>query len=146
MTLEARLQICYVLHFLLAMAFLLHPGQGQHQLSVTNGYGGGTYNAGEKVHVFAKYSQENELVSGWDSNVDIGNTDGKLGLKGEWHFSFNMPASDVTLRPRLDQFPLEPKQLIDLTLSSSTGTELPVWYYIPKNPVGVVGFFHGSGS
>ena len=146
MTLEARLQICYVLHFLLAMAFLLHPGQGQHQLSVTNGYGGGTYNAGEKVHVFAEYTQENELVSGWDSNVDIGNTDGKLGLKGEWHFSFNMPASDVTLRPRLDQFPLEPKQLIDLTLSSSTGTELPVWYYIPKNPVGVVGFFHGSGG
>ena len=135
-----------MLHLLLAIAFLPQLGQGQHQLSVTSGYGGGTYSAGEKVHVFAKYNQEGELVSGWDSNVPIGNTDGKLGLEGEWHFSFNMPAADVTLRPRLDEFHLEPEQLIDLKLTSSTGTELPVWYYIPENPVGVVGMFHGSGG
>ena len=103
------------------MVFLLHSGQGQHQLSVTDGYGGGTYSAGETVHVFAKYDLDQEVVTGWESNTEIGTTDGKLGLEGEWHFSFEMPAADVTVMPRPREFLLKREQLTDLTLKSSKG-------------------------
>ncbi len=83
--------MCTWQYFILFIVSAPRPGQGQHRLYIRSGYGAGIYSAGESVHVFAN-NTSNEEVTGWDSNADIGATDGKYGLNGEWHFSFKMPA------------------------------------------------------
>ena len=64
-----------------------------HQLSVEQGYGAGTYEAGDVVHVFADFLPGNEVVTHW---VEI------WTYPPEWHHQFVMPEHDVTLTAHVE--------------------------------------------
>ena len=128
----------------LVMSLFPYVVRGSHSLTVHGGYGGGTYDAGDLVHVFADIDPEKDIVTGWNTSFAVAETDGKYGVQGEWHFSFEMPAADIVLRPQIYRAPLSKEQLVDAKVKSQSGKDIPFWYYIPKNPVGLVGMFHGS--
>eukprot|EP00943_MAST-04B_sp_MAST-4B-sp1_P008793 g8793.t1 len=125
--------LAYFLFFCLSFA------EGKYTLNVNDGYGGGPYDAGALVHVFANIDPGTEIVTGWNATVGIGAIDGKSGLRGEWHFSFKMPSKNVTLTPIVNKISFLREQLEETTINN-----IPVWYHVPKNPVGLVGFFHGT--
>jgi len=107
---------------------------GPFQVTVEGGYGGGVYAVGETVHAFAANDPHSELVVGWSA-------DGLAGpLPAEWHVTFEMPASDVTLSPVVEQVSLE----LEEKLVNGTTTEKRLFAHVPDGAKGVLFVFHGT--
>lgn len=60
------------------------------QVTVVNGFGSGTYEAGSKVHIWSDHNPRTEILMNWSGDTDI------LMDTGEWHTSFVMPSRNVT--------------------------------------------------
>ena len=60
-------------------------------VTVTGGYGGGTYTTGTVVHVWSAASTVDAVVRPWSGDADL------LADPMEWHSTFVMPAHDVNL-------------------------------------------------
>ena len=104
-----------------------------YQLSVEQGYGAGTYEAGDVVHVFADFLPGNEVVTHWSGDLD---------LSPEWHHQFVMPAHDVTLTAHVEttDFAFEEIEY------PGVQENIRVFYAVPSNPLGVLFLFHGTGG
>lgn len=106
--------------------------EGPYTLVVEDGYGSGTYMAGEEVHVFAGNDPWSSVVTGWE------------GAQGaEWHFVFTMPARDATLRPQTQPALME---LQTTEVPNAQGGTTRVLWAAPPEPRGLIYFFHGTGG
>ncbi|MEZ5137442.1 MAG: hypothetical protein R2711_01255 [Acidimicrobiales bacterium] len=62
-----------------------------HQVTVSGGFGSGSYAPGAIVHVWADVDPRTEVVTGWSGDDEL------LVGPQEWHTTFTMPARDVAL-------------------------------------------------
>ncbi|MBL7999039.1 MAG: serine hydrolase, partial [Candidatus Kapabacteria bacterium] len=112
-----------------------------YELTVTNGYGGGRYKAGDTVHIFARAMQANEVFGEWlnDANLVFSES------RNEWHVSFIMPSANVnctaTFRP-LDTAAVR----IRYEQIRGEAENKNVYYSFPPAMQGVAFLLHGSGG
>ena len=106
------------------------------QVTVTNGFGSGTYEAGSMVHIWANHNPRTQVVMHWSGDSGI------LTDVGEWHTSFVMPSRNVTFIAELTE------TSFNLTEAQFNGRfrSKTVRYFIPPNPVGLVHITHGAGG
>lgn len=64
-----------------------------YNLAVNNGYGDGTYQAGDTIAIYCQELLNNETFADWTFSIPVQNvTD-----TGEWWVRFVMPNTDVTV-------------------------------------------------
>jgi len=106
------------------------------QLTVSNGFGSGMYEAGSTVHIWANHNPRAQVVMRWSGDSDV------LMDVGEWHTSFVMPSRDLTLNAELTETSFS---LIEAQFDGRDRSKT-VRYFIPPNPVGLVHITHGTGG
>ncbi len=106
------------------------------QVTVTNGFGSGTYEEGSTVHIWSDHDPRTQVVANWSGDSEI------LRDRGEWHTSFVMPSRNVTFTAELIDTTFN---LVEEQFSGRDRTKT-VRYFIPSTPLGLVHFTHGTGG
>ena len=112
--------------------------QELYKVDVVDGWGGGTYRAGDTVHVFSRALDAREVFNRWESTPEV-----VFMLPDEWHTTFIMPDNNVSVGAHLDTLPL-----YELKEEQINGVERPkrVYHVLPPSPRGVVFLYHGTGG
>lgn len=112
-------------------------GTDSFTVSVTGGYGGGTYREGDTVHLFSEAYGALQLFNGWTGDTDL------LDAPAEWHTWFIMPARNVSVTAHV-----RPMESFALQFARVQGKARlkPVYYYFPTGLKGVVYLLHGTGG
>ncbi len=106
-------------------------------VTVTGGYGSGSYPPGTTVHVWSSVSTTDGVARRWSGDDEL------LAGPGEWRTTFVMPDRDVTLVAN------STTQSVPLTVETISGvTSVPktVRYHFPPDMRGVVLLSHGTGG
>jgi predicted esterase len=106
-------------------------------VTVNNGYGSGTYKAGDTVHVWSTAMANTQVFDNWSGYDNL------LENKGEWHNIFIMPSQNVTLTATLKTVPT-----ININFERIKGANIlkNVHYFFPPNHKGMVFLLHGTGG
>ncbi len=105
------------------------PATGDHALTVTAGFGGGQYAAGDVVRVWSGLNPQTSYLADWHAT---------LADPGEWNSTFTMPDADTTLTATVSG---PGSELYNQTI---VGFDRPVLGWRPTTPRGIVLFFHGA--
>ncbi|HTJ12954.1 MAG TPA: hypothetical protein VL547_13045, partial [Dinghuibacter sp.] len=106
-------------------------------VTVINGYGGGTYKIGDTVNVWSTANPADSVFGAWTGYGAL------LENAGEWHNSFVMPSTNVTLtatKASLVSFSLKYEQIRGVNILKN------VYYYFPASQKGIVYLCHGTGG
>ena len=128
-------------NFITLLAIITLPIYGSAQsftVTVTNGYGSGTFNAGDTVHIWAKELKQDTVFTYWSGDTTL------LNYPNEWHQLFIMPNKNVSFTANFDT--LIPSATLQSENIQGADTIKPVLYYFPQNPIGVVFLFHGTAG
>ena len=109
----------------------------QHTVTVTNGYGSGTYNTGDTVHIWSTAYDSTQTFDAWTGDVSL------LESAREWHSWLVMPGYDVNFTAHTRSMPpyqIQYEQIMGVNNLKN------VYYYFPPNYKGVVYLFHGTGG
>jgi len=106
------------------------------QVTITNGFGSRTYEAGSTVHIWSNHNPRTQVVMGWSGDIAF------LPDTGEWHTSFVMPSRNITLSAELQSTSF---QLVEEQFDGRDRSKT-VRYFIPPNPIGFVHITHGTGG
>jgi hypothetical protein len=106
-------------------------------LTVNNGYGSGTYQAGDTVHIWSVAYDSTKTFGQWTGDV------ASLHRPKEWHTTLTMPNQNISVTAVIDNMPT-----YSITYEVMQGFNNPknVYYFYPPNPIGVVYLFHGTGG
>ena len=106
-------------------------------LTVNNGYGSGTYQAGDTVHIWSVAYDSTQTFGEWIGDISF------LDRPKEWHTTMIMPNQNVSVTAVIDNMPT-----YAITYEVMAGLNNPknVYYFFPTNPIGVVYLFHGTGG
>lgn len=115
------------------------PGdaQGPFQLTVTGGFGTGTYAPGQTVHVWADLRPWTEFLTGWSGDATL------LDYPDEWHGTLIMPARDVSLAATVE---VREEAFEASTYKGVTQFDKAVIAHIPKQPKALLFLLHGTGG
>lgn len=125
--------ICFATCSLFAQTFTL---------TVQNGYGGGSYNAGDTIHIWSQEWSAAGTFSHWSGDTTY------LLMPHEWHTQVVMPARNVTIKANIQNLPTGTSNFFSFTLIRGKNIIKPVYYYFPANgnPEAVVWLWHGTGG
>ena len=106
-------------------------------LTVNNGYGSGTYQVGETVHLWSVAYDTTQTFGEWTGDISF------LDRPKEWHTTMIMPNQNVSVEAVIDNMPT-----YAITYEVMEGLNNPknVYYFFPSNPIGVIYLFHGTGG
>lgn len=109
---------------------------GSFTVTVNNGYGSATYNAGDTVHIWSRECSNSETFTQW-----IGDTSAFVG-KNEWHTWFVMPAQNMTVTASFQpvNYNMTHEYIMGKNLLKS------VYYNLSPSNKGIVYLFHGAGG
>ncbi len=114
------------------------PGNGDSaNVTVVNGYGSGRYKIGDTVDIWSNAIPADSIFSTWSGYNSL------LNNSGEWHSTFVMPSTDLTLTAAY--LPITP---VALQYQQIRGMNIlkNVYYYFPPNAKGLVYLLHGTGG
>lgn len=106
-------------------------------LTVNNGYGSGTYQAGDTVHIWSVAYDSTKTFGQWSGDV------ASLHRPKEWHTTLTMPSQNISVTAVIDNMPT---YSITYELMQGLNNPFNVYYYFPPNPIGIVYLFHGTGG
>jgi hypothetical protein len=115
----------------------LLTAKAQYTLTINNGYGSGTFAAGDTVNIWAKEIPANNVFDKWSGPVAL------LRDSAEWHTTLIMPASNVTLTANFSAyipFSMPVEQI------RGKNNLKNVYSYFPTPMKGVIFCFHGTGG
>jgi len=119
-------------------AFILNIVKAQtFNLTVNNGYGSGTYNAGDTTHVWSIEYDSTKFFKTWSGDTSF------LSLPNEWHTFLVMPAQNVTVTANIQTvtpFTFNYEQIQGMTNMKN------VYWYFPPNMKGVIYYLHGTSG
>jgi len=116
------------------------PGGGASDsatVTVINGYGSGRYKVGDTVDIWSNAIAPDSVFNTWTGYNNL------LNNAGEWHSTFIMPQSDVTLKAScnyLAPFSLKYEKIKGINSLKN------VYYYFPSTQKGIVYLCHGTGG
>ncbi|MES2621656.1 MAG: T9SS type A sorting domain-containing protein [Bacteroidota bacterium] len=124
---------------LLFFAFTIFSANifAQYTLVVVNGYGGGSYNAGDTVHVWCSAIPTNQVFDKWTGDISF------LDSKDEWHTILVMPSQSISVSA---SFRTIGAYSINHESIMGRDTLKQVYSYFPPNFKGVIFCFHGTGG
>ena len=105
-------------------------GTVPHVLTVSGGYGGGSYLAGQIVHVWAAVDPATEYVTGWSGGT----------TSNDWSTTVVMPDADTTVTASKTAAALS----FTDTMYTLAGSDRSVLTAIPSSPRGLVLFYHSA--
>ena len=93
-------EFCQMKWILLCLFFSVIISNAQtYNLTINNGYSGGTYKAGTRVHIYSESNPNNNVVfNEWTSNIPI-----QMDQKDEWHTIITMPNNNVIINATFSQ-------------------------------------------
>jgi hypothetical protein len=106
-------------------------------VTVVNGYGSGRYKVGDTVDIWSNAIASDSVFNTWTGYNNLQNN------SGEWHNSFIMPQSNVTLTAScnyLAPFTLKNEKIRGINNLKN------VYYYFPAGHKGIVYLCHGTGG
>ena len=106
-------------------------------LTVNNGYGSGTYQAGDTVHIWSMAYYSTKTFGEWTGDI------ASLHRPKEWHTILTMPNQNISVTAVIDNMPA---YSITYELMQGLNNPFNVYYYFPPNPIGIVYLFHGTGG
>lgn len=109
----------------------------QFTLTVTNGYGSGTYNAGDTINIYSKEFPLTDVFDKWTGDVSF------LEYADEWHTTVIMPSQNVAVTAHtrtIGAFAINHESIM------GRDTLKEVYSYFPPNFKGVIFCFHGTGG
>ena len=106
-------------------------------LTVNNGYGSGTYQAGDTVHIWSVAYDSTKTFGQWTGDI------ASLHRPKEWHTTLTMPNQNISVTAVIDNMPT---YSITYELMQGLNNPFNVYYYFPPNPIGIVYLFHGTGG
>jgi hypothetical protein len=106
------------------------------QVSVNGGFGSGSFNAGDTVHVFANAVSNSQVFDKWTGNATF-------IYDNEWHGRFVMPENDVEVSANYRTIPLFSMEFEDILLAESSKK---VFYHFPEVVRGTIFLFHEAGG
>lgn len=126
------------LALLLACLGSLFQTQAQtYTLTVINGYGSGSYEPGDTVHVWSEAYDNTRTFSQWSGAVE------NLARPKEWHTTLVMPAENISISAEIVDMPP-----YAITLEQIMGVNIMknVYHFFPADPKGVIHLFHGTNG
>jgi hypothetical protein len=112
------------------------PAAGNtYTVTVNNGYGSGSYKAGDTVHIFSKEWSSDKVFDAWAGDITV------LPHGNEWHEWFIMPAKNISLTATTKN-----SAVFTLINTSIRGRDMMkhIYYYFPPAHKGFVYLLHGS--
>lgn len=109
-----------------------------YTVTVTSGYGSGTFSPGDTVHVFSRAMTADEVFSVWTNNANVA-----MEGRTEWHASFVMPNANVQVAATYRSIP--PFSLQQEKIKGVENVK-NVYSYFPAQTRGVVFLYHGTGG
>lgn len=109
-----------------------------HNLTVIGGYGSGSYQVGDTVHVWCEAYDDTKTFSTWNGDSPF------LTNPHEWHTTLVMPNQDVSVTSQIANMPA-----YNINYEQIMGADnlKNVYSFFPPNPKGLLYLFHGtSGS
>jgi len=106
-------------------------------LTVNNGYGSGTYQAGDTVHIWSIAYDSTKTFGQWTGDIS------SLHRPKEWHTTLTMPNQNMSVTAVIDNMPT---YSITYELMAGLNNPFNVYYYFPASPIGIVYLFHGTGG
>ncbi|TND09143.1 MAG: hypothetical protein FD123_1546 [Bacteroidetes bacterium] len=106
-------------------------------LTVNNGYGSGTYSAGDTVHVWSLEYDSTKFFKAWSGDTSF------LSLPNEWHTFLVMPAQNITVTANIQTvtpFTFNYEQIQGMTNLKN------VYWHFPTSMKGVIYYLHGTGG
>ncbi|HLA58860.1 MAG TPA: hypothetical protein VK622_08870 [Puia sp.] len=106
-------------------------------VTVINGYGSGQYRVGDTVDIWSNAIAADSVFNEWTGDNNL------LFNAGEWHSSFIMPRSNITLTATcswLSPFTLKYEKIKGVNNLKN------VYYYFPASQKGIVYLCHGTGG
>lgn len=122
---------------LLTLTILSATICAQYTLIVTNGYGGGNYNAGDTVDIWCAAIPTAQVFDKWTGNIST------LESDDEWHTTLIMPSQNVSV---IANFRTIGSYTINHESIIGRDTLKDVYSYFPPNFKGVIFCFHGTGG
>ena len=104
-----------------------------YTLTVQNGFGSGTYKAGDSVFVWANPNARGTVFDKWTGDIAT------MRYPLEYRSTLVMPARNTSIQATYRTAPV-------WTAASGTRMGTEFYYYAPPNYKGVVTFFHGAGG
>ncbi len=127
----------YILALLFSL-FVFNPSQSQtYTLNVINGYGSGTYNAGETIHVWSIAYDTTKTFKEWTGDIV------NLTNPNEWHSKFIMPNRNASIQATLK---LMPSYSVRYENIMGSANMKKVYSCFPTQMRGVIYLFHGTGG
>ena len=123
--------------FVLPLLLVATISFAQFTLTVTNGYGGGTYSAGDTVDIWSKEYPLTDVFDKWTGDVQF------LEYADEWHTTVIMPSQNVSVTGHtrtIGSFTINHESIM------GRDTLKEVYSYFPPNFKGVIFCFHGTGG
>jgi dienelactone hydrolase len=125
---------CFLLAVVLAViAHTIGISAQTFTLTVQNGYGSGTYKAGDSVFVWANPNPRGTVFDKWTGSTET------MRYPLEYRSTLIMPARNTSIQATYRSAPV-------WTAASGTRMGTEFYYYAPPNYKGVVTFFHGAGG
>lgn len=106
-------------------------------LTVTNGYGSGTYTVGDTVHIWSKSYDNTKTFSTWSGNSLF------LANPKEWHTTLVMPNQNLNVTAEIVNMPTYSIAYEQIMGQNNLKN---VYYFFPSNLKGVLYLFHGTGG
>lgn len=122
---------------LLLFTLLLTIGAWSQTLTVNNGYGSGTYNVGDTVHIWSTAIDTTETFDKWTGDTQF------LLRDKEWHSLLVMPNEDVTITAEVIPMPAHTIQHEQIMGANELKN---VYSSFPSFAKGVLYLFHGTGG
>ena len=111
--------------------------KAQFTLTVTNGYGSGTFNAGDTIDIWCKEFPLTDVFDKWTGDVSF------LEYADEWHTTVIMPSQNIAVTANfrtIGTFTINHESIM------GRDTMKEVYSYFPPNFKGVIFCFHGTGG
>ncbi len=106
-------------------------------LTVTNGYGSGSYSAGDTVHIWSLAIDSTHTFGQWTGDVQF------LENQQEWHTTLVMPNQNIQVEAQINAMPA---YQISYEQIMGKNNLKKVYYHFPTNLKGVLYLFHGTGG
>ena len=126
---------------LLLIGFIISSFTGVNaqffNLTVINGYGSGSYQVGDTVHIWSEAYDDTKTFSAWSGDIQY------LESPKEWHTTLIMPNQNVSVTSAIANMP--PYTIHQEQIMGSANLK-NVYSYFPTNLNGVIYLFHGTSG
>ncbi|MES2800654.1 MAG: T9SS type A sorting domain-containing protein [Bacteroidota bacterium] len=126
-----------LLSTMIMICSFMHLYAQTYNLAVIDGYGSGSYQAGDTIHIWSEAYDNSKTFSKWTGDTQY------LLNPNEWHSSLIMPNQNITVASLISNIP---SYTINYEQIMGASNPKNVYSCFPSNIKGVIYLLHGTGG